>query len=306
MMKKINFQLLPLMLLVSAVCSCDDGGQKPRQASTLYFAGWNGKEVGVVDINNPNKLSVIANTANDGLEETGAIAIDFENNMIYLSEEYNNRILRKKLDGTGTLEVLYDQTDGINGPSAIDLDVNNNRIYWINAESKRIMYGSLDGSASPSTLPFGNVDAISYSYSLQLDLKHKKLYVADYDSGILVGNLDGTGTMKKLYPVGKANVSKPKSLTLDVTGNKIYWADELTQSILVAPLDGSGTPTTLVDVGAGTTNSPIAIAIDKIAKRIYWAEYPSNVVAFRMLDGTGSRSILLEGVESYCIRLNNP
>jgi DNA-binding beta-propeller fold protein YncE len=302
-MKSIRFFLS--VLLPCVISACHENSQTPQQPSTLYFADWLGKQAVAVDVSNPHQYSVIANAAHDALGETGAIAVDFVHNYLYLTEERKNRILRKNLDGSGTMEVLYESIDGIDAPSAIELDVANDRIYWINAKSNQIMRGSTDGTEPPKVMHFGNVKAISYSYSFAIDLKNRKLYVADYDYGILVGNLDGEALMEKLYPVGKANVYKPVGLVLDVGGNKIYWADEFTKNILVAPLDGSGTPVTLIDVGNGTSNYPTALAIDKIDGRIYWAEYPSNIVAYQQLDGTGPRSVLLEGVESYCLRLND-
>lgn len=300
-MRKIN--LVALLVSVILVSSCSENDHTPRSTTVLYFADWDGMQVGVAGVDRPNKFSVIANAKKDNLSETGAIAVDTKNQFIYITEEGNARILRKNLNGTGTMAELYNADDGVESPVAIELDTINKRIYWIDQSLGKVMWGSLDGTTNPASVKFESDLSEPSLYGFQIDVKNNKIYIADALHGILAGDLDGTSTLEALYPVGEANVTRPTSLTLDAEAGKLYWTDESTKSILVAPSDGSASPVALITVDPA--NTPIAVAIDKVANRIYWAEAQSDLIAYRNLDGTGSTSVLLQGVRSFCIRVNN-
>jgi hypothetical protein len=59
-----------------------------------------------------------------------------------------------------------------------------------------------------------------------------------------MGNLDGSGPPTDLFTQADG-LEGPHALALDLTNQKIYWADGLTRKIQVGNMDGSGTPTDL-------------------------------------------------------------
>lgn len=303
-MKRFRLQFFVVFVALITISSCGESDQTPRSSTVLYFADWSGMQVGVIDVARPNKYSVIANEAKDNLGEISAVAVDLKNQVVYITEQGNSRILRKNLNGTGALVELYTAEDGVESPVAIELDSINERIYWLDQSKGKVMWGSLNGSSVPDSITFENSDKLELAlYGFGIDVKANKIYIADSMLGILVGDLDGSSPLQALYSVGDANVSRPTNLTVDVEGGKLYWVDETTQKILVAPVDGSLSPEVLIDIGP--TNTPIAVAIDKIANRIYWSEFPSDEIAYRSLDGKGPTTVLLKGVRSFCLRLDN-
>lgn len=287
------------VFLLIAVVSCNESDYPPKQASTLYFADYNGKKVGSMEINTPDELKTLADVNTDALGLPSSIAVGTKHGKIYIADESKSRILRKKLDGTGSSEVIYDGSDGVDTPTALALDVDGGKIYWNNGGTGSIMRGSLDGTAAPIAL-FGGSQVFYEAYGLQVDVKNNRLYIAAAEQGILVGNLDGTGTMSTLYP-GKASTNLPINLALDISGEKIYWTDVVAKTISVAPVNGLSDPEILWQGDDGLM-FPIGIAIDKVAKRIYWSD--SNGIVYGNMDGTGSPTVLVFGVNAFMLCLN--
>ncbi|WP_207420299.1 hypothetical protein [Desertivirga brevis] len=133
--------------------------------------------------------------------------------------------------------------------SDVKLDKANGKIYWamgiikdtgINNGSAKIMQGSINGQQSPIVL-FDQTDGLLYCWNIAVDGKNQKIYINSFDgeptpsgmqkeSGmILQGNLDGTGSLSKLFqenslPFG--NISQPVlilDLEMDVEKNCLYW-----------------------------------------------------------------------------------
>src|SRR5687767_14834288 len=105
-------KFLRLIICLAAIaflfesCGPEEDEVLPK-ATYLYFSDFSGKKIGVVDLNNINTYSTIAD-ASDGLDTITSIDIDFVGGKVYATEELNNRIIRFNLDGSGTLDVVYE------------------------------------------------------------------------------------------------------------------------------------------------------------------------------------------------------
>jgi DNA-binding beta-propeller fold protein YncE len=291
--------------LLSIALSCKDDDDKkvetPKPAMKVYFAEYSPKRVGVMDLSNTGEFTTLADNAGKGLNSPTGIVIDQVNNKLYIAEEGGSRIVRLNQDGSGDLEVLYDESDGVSEPTSIAIDVANHKIYWANSGTDQIMRGDFDGTTEVATL-FDGATVVDYSYGMTIDLTKKKIYFSDFgdDYQISVGNLDGTGTASVLYDNLTEFIGCPSNILVD--GDKLYWSDECDGNIAVANADGTGTPQLLFGEADGVTSAD-GIGIDKVSNKIYWSETDNGVIARGNLDGSGEREVLLENVEPYYIAL---
>jgi hypothetical protein len=290
--------ILPfLIVLVTLTVSCKKDKEDPAKAANLYFTYWDESSVNKIDlINTPNSIITLFDNT-DGLLETAGIALT-KDGFLIITEADNNRILKMQKNGSGNVVVLYDNSDGVLNPAGVAVDDATGTIYWSNSGTDQIMKGSTDGLTPPVTL-YGGATVIQDAYGLAIDKKHGKLIISDFYNSILSGNLDGSGTPEVLWnDVKHATLGYPSGVCVDVTHNKIYWGDELSNEIVEANLDGTGTPVVLFD-GSDDVSRADAVAIDYNSGKIYWTETTNNVVARGNLDGSGTREVLVSDVESY-------
>lgn len=103
---------------------------------------------------------------------------------IYWSEVLSSQVMRILIDGSGTPEVIYDNSNGLIQPIEIVIDEAGNRIFITddpqlqNGENvDRILLGSLDGTQELETLFEGNSDMVSNAqFGLALDVENNLLY----------------------------------------------------------------------------------------------------------------------------------
>lgn len=296
-------RIKPLLLLATMgaiilIPSCKkDSTSEPVKATNLYFVDWNGAYVSKIDlVNSPNSATTLFDES-DGISSPASVTLTDDGYLI-VTEENNNRIIKVKNDGTGDLVVLYDSEDGVSEPDAITIDNATGKIYWCNSGTNQIMKGSNDGVDAPTAL-YSGAEVIEYAYGIGIDKSKGKLYISDFDLGIKVGNLDGSGTMSVLWDSNNfADMGSPSNLFVDGEQGKIYWTDESTDAIVVANLDGTGSPIVLFDDTDGVGRAD-GIGVDYNSQKIYWSETSNNVIARGNLDGTGEREVLVEGIESY-------
>lgn len=298
----------PLVLLVAAVIflqSCDPTTDvKIPKATHLYFSDYNGKRIGVVDLETPGSFTTIAD-ASDGLDSLSGMAIDFKNGKIYIVEELTNKIKSLNLDGTGSPEILYDEADGVDMPTAIAVDGDKGDLYWANSGSGHLMKGDVTGTDAIDTL-YSATKVVKYSYGLVIDTKNDLLYYSDLDSGgVWLGRLDGESYPGRRYSrsVNSTTLLNPSGLFLDRDNGRLFWADEGLDVISLGYTSGSPARP-LFDHEDGIKRAD-GIAVDNGNSKVYWTETHKDVFTiFRgNLDGTEGREVVLEGVESYCIIL---
>jgi hypothetical protein len=109
-----------------------------------------------------------------GLRAPFGLALDAAANRIYFldnpvpvssGEDRPDRLWRGRLDGTGTLEVLYDEADGIHNAYSILVDPRRQRIFWLNQlEPSVIMRGDPEGSTPAGV--FVGVSGIGFAVAL--------------------------------------------------------------------------------------------------------------------------------------------
>ena len=251
--------------------------QVPTKMYWTEYYGNSTKGVWRADLNgqSPEELC----TAYYGFE---GVAIDFQNNKMYLAAPHQNKIERANLDGSNR----EDFVTSIH-PVDIALDLSAGKIYWTdytysNAVIKR---ANLDGS---------NVESITSHLGdgcdlqgITTDVPGGKIYwVERGDDVIKRANLDGTGMQTILHCWdGVSN-----SWDVAVYGSKLYWTDALlgTDNISRADLDGSNV---VNDVIAGL-NDPRCMAVDHTTGKLYWVSAGDNCIKRANVDGSNLETLV--------------
>jgi len=151
------------------------------------------------------------------------------------------------------------------------------KVIWTDGMS--VYVGNQDGSGPVGTL-FDSSDGLDTPYGVVVDVEAGKLYVADDGvRKILVGSLDGSGTLQNLF----VGLGFPQAMAIDVAGGKLYWVDDQQFRIVVGNLDGSGTPTELYSPGIGRLRG---IAVDGLSGKVYWSTNQDGI-QIGNADGSG-------------------
>lgn len=137
----------------------------------------------------------------------------------------SNYIVSTSITG-GTLTELYELP---NDPEVMGLKGSasntNTGIWWVEQKTKKVIRGS-STSAATVTL-FDASDGLFFPRNIAIDEAHGKIYVLDIDANIkpqiLVGNLDGSGTLSVL-PVPVASLGTYLyDLEIDTKNGYLYW-----------------------------------------------------------------------------------
>ncbi|HEV8292979.1 MAG TPA: hypothetical protein VGP94_13685, partial [Tepidisphaeraceae bacterium] len=77
---------------------------------------------------------------------------DLADGRIYWGDRDTHKIQRRRLDGTGGIEDLFNVSDGLDRPHGLDLALSEGMIYWADTQTHAIMRGSMDGSGIAETI----------------------------------------------------------------------------------------------------------------------------------------------------------
>ncbi len=111
--------------------------------------------------------TVLYDTSNfDQMGAPSNLFVDAGHGKLYWADENASNIVAANIDGTGTPEVLFDQSDGVNRADGVFVDYTAKKIYWTETNANVIARGNLDGSGMREVLISG-----VESYGLVLDFK---------------------------------------------------------------------------------------------------------------------------------------
>jgi DNA-binding beta-propeller fold protein YncE len=283
--------------------SCAPAGDPVLPKAThLYFSDFTGKRIGVIDLNNLKSATTLADET-DGLDTVAGIAIDFVGGKIYAAEELNDRIVRINLDGSGSVETLYQFLgDSVLEPTAVTFDAENNKLYWANSGTGQIKSGTMDGTGDVAIL-FDSTKVLNYSYGLVYEPISEQLVFSDFgeNASVRVGAVDGGANQAiKLFYPGFA-LRSPAQINLFAAQSRVYWADESLGTLSVGNLTSNATQI-IYDDEDGIERAD-GIAVDFGSQKIYWTDTSKKVIMRANLDGTGEQEVVLENIESYSIIL---
>lgn len=300
--------LRSVFILCSAIFildACAPDPDKPLPSAThLYFTDYTGKRVGVVDLNNLKTATTIMDES-DGLDTVAGMAIDFVGGKIYVAEEMNDRIVRFNIDGSGTIETLYQlEGDSVLEPTAVAFDAENNKLFWANSGTGQIKRGTMDGAGSVVIL-YDSAKILNYSYGLVYEPIADGVFFSDFgtEASIRGGSAKDDAEVTSIRSFFRPNFTlrSPSQINLFYSRGVIYWADEALGTLSVGNLS-SFSSSILYDTEDGIER-PDGIAVDLGSKKIYWTDTSKKVIMRANLDGTGEHEVVLENIESYNIIL---
>ena len=212
----------------------------------------------------------------------------------YISDYYNHRIIKTKIDGTGWT-VLGSFGNGIDQfyyPNGIYYDASTDFIYVADTSNNRIVRTKIDGTGW-STFGVGGSTGIgkfSAPYDLDYDAASGYLYIADYGNFRLVKTkFDGTGWTT----LGSSTITDPHrggyfGINYDPIGDYIYTTDYLNHRIIKTKIDGTGwTVLGTQGSGAGQFYLPTGIHYDSNDDSVIVADYGNSRIVKTKIDGTG-------------------
>ena len=207
---------------------------------------------------------------------------------LYWVTPLTRSIHRTNLDDEG--RVIEDVLVSLpSSPSTIAVDAAGGKLYWTDIPSQIIKRSDLDGSNEEILIVSDGTP-----WGIAVDNQHGKIYWTDrkrdLSDKIKRANLDGT----EIEDLVTAGLSSPGYIALDVSGDKLYWVDRLTNKIQRANLDGSNIQDLLT---FSTPNAPSGIALDISTDKMYWTDSGSNRIQRSNLDGSGIETLISTGIE---------
>lgn len=238
-------------------------------ANKIYWANWGQNAIRVGNLDGTGMPESLY-TGEEGVQ---GLAIDPVAGKIYWSTHYaavrNNGVPDPRgmirvgnLDGSGTPKTLY---RGELGPNGLTIDPAVGKLYWTSGTSgySSIKVANSDGTGKVKELyVYSNPGQVGPKPTDRtfvgeaIDIRSGKIYFTNWNGhdskgGIMVANLDGSGTPQYLGPNYINGEAVPYGMAIDPTANKIYWSNSNTLGIgpvRVGNLDGSGMP---MDLFAG-------------------------------------------------------
>jgi len=198
------------------------------------------------------------------------MVLDTIHDKLYISDYGSDKIYRSNLDGSN----FEDFRTGMDSPNGMTIDYENNQIYW--DTSSGIQRGDIDNTDVAQKEDFVTGQSNDPD-GLSIDPVNRKLYWVNYNGGVWVKNLDGTGETLLIPDVEGGSIL--------VVNDRIYY-DEYVESgdirIKSANLDGTNISTFAVGIGRVV----YGIAYEPDGQKIYWGDRDTDTLWRANLDGT--------------------
>lgn len=198
------------------------------------------------------------------------MTLDNVNNKLYISDYSGNKIYRCDLDGSN----FEDFRTGLDSPNGMTIDHQENQIYW--DTSSGIQRGNIDDTDVTQFEDFVTGQSNDPD-GLSIDTVNRKIYWVNYNGGVWVKNLDGTGETELIPEIEGGSIK--------VIGDKIFY-DEYVASgdirLKSANLDGTNIATIAVNIGRVV----YGIGYDASEDKIYFGDRSTDVIMRANLDGS--------------------
>lgn len=198
------------------------------------------------------------------------MVMDTLNLKLYISDYGADKIYKSDLDGSN-FEIFR---SGVDSPNGLAIDYQENTIYWDTSSGiQRANLASNDVNQKEDFVTGQPNDPDG----IDIDLVNRKMYWVNYNGGLWVKNLDGTGETLLIPGVEGGSML--------VVGDRIYY-DEYAGSgdirLKSAKLDGTNVTTLAV----GITRVVYGLAYDPEGQKIYWGDRNINTIMRSNLDGS--------------------
>lgn len=198
------------------------------------------------------------------------LAYDTVNSKLYISDFDSKTIYRCDPDGGNLIEFRT----GLLGPDGLEIDYAGNMLYWDTDDGiQRADLASTDVNQKEDFVTGQANDPEGVS----IDAVNRKLYWTNYNGGVWMKNLDGTGETLIIPAVEGGS-------TL-VIGNRLYfdqWVATGDIQLKSSNLDGTGISTITTDI----SKVVFGIGSDPEGNKIYWGDRTPGKIMRSNLDGS--------------------
>jgi PKD repeat protein len=204
-------------------------------------------------------------------QDSYGLALDTVNSKLYISDFDAKSIFRCDLDGNNLVEFR----SGLLGPDGLAIDYAANQLYWDTDNGIQRADLSSDDVNQKEDFVTGQANDPE---GVSIDPVHHKLYWINYNGGLWMKNLDGTGETEIIPDIEGGS-------TL-VIGERVYF-DVFVESgdiqLKSANLDGTAIST----ITTGITKVVFGIGYGKEGNKIYWGDRSVGRIMRSGLDGSG-------------------
>ena len=231
----------------------------------------------------------------------------------YVADEYNNRIVKTKIDGTGwTTYGSYGSGVGqFYNPSGIYYDAASEYVYIADLYNHRIVKTKMDGTGWTTYGSYGSgVGQFKYPQSIFYDTTSEYIYTTEigvsywpesyYNNRVVKTKIDGTGWVtiggSGSYGTGVGELNNPGDVYYDAASEYLYIIDRSNNRIVKTKIDGTGWATYGTEgSGVGQFDNPGGTYYDAASEYLYIIDRSNNRMVKTKIDGTGWATYGTEG-----------
>jgi DNA-binding beta-propeller fold protein YncE len=203
-------------------------------------------------------------------QDSYGLTIDTVNSKLYIGDFDAKKIYQCNLDGTDLIEFRT----SLPGPDGLTIDYEGGKLYWDTDDGiQRADLSSTDINQKEDFV----TGQINDPEGVSIDPVNRKLYWTNYNGGVWMKNLDGTGETEIIPDIEGGS-------TL-VIGNKLYfdqWIGTGDIHLKSANLDGTGIST----ITTGISKVVFGLAYDAEGGKIYWGDRTPGRIRRGNTDGS--------------------
>jgi PKD repeat protein len=203
-------------------------------------------------------------------QDSYGLAIDTVHSKLYVSDFDAKTIYQCDLDGSNLIVFR----SGLPGPDGMVIDYAANQLYWDTDDG--IQRADISNSDVNQKEDFVTGQA-NDPEGVSIDPVNSKLYWTNYNGGVWLKNLNGTGETEIIPAIEGGS-------TL-VIGNKLYfdqWVASGDIQLKASNLDGTGIGT----ITTGISKVVFGIGYDAVNKKIYWGDRSVGKIMRGNMDGS--------------------
>ncbi|XP_035692681.1 low-density lipoprotein receptor-related protein 4-like [Branchiostoma floridae] len=213
------------------------------------------------------------------------LSVDYDptTDFVYWTDRYDRDIKRARRNGTGRETIVK---SGIISAYGLALDFAAGNVYWADSRARTVSVARMDGSFARPLLTSPTVDSPG---GLVLDPRNGYMYWTDWGSNDRIDRaaMDGSGHTTII-----SNLTDPNMITIDYSGNRLYFCDGGEHSIFSTDLLGNDKRRLLYL----PSDYLFGIAIDD--NSIYWSSWTTKNIGMLSRSNMQQQNVLVDSLLS--------
>uniref|UniRef100_A0A0K0FI56 Low-density lipoprotein receptor-related protein (inferred by orthology to a C. elegans protein) n=1 Tax=Strongyloides venezuelensis TaxID=75913 RepID=A0A0K0FI56_STRVS len=217
-------------------CSCEAGYQLMKDKKTCKVA--ENRDLMRIYVSNRNRIywsdSKLDNWRTFAAQVENAVALAYDSvaERIYWSDIREKKIFSATLNGTNITTFI---SEGLDITEGIAIDWIGRNLYWVDSSLNTIEVANLDKEGARAILIHENVDQ---PRGIALDPRKALMFWTDWGQNPRIEKANMDGSDRKI--IVNTKIYWPNTIALDLTTNRVYFADSKLDYIDFVNYDGSG------------------------------------------------------------------